>query len=923
MLNSSYSQTNSFSTFNNISTNSPFDQREIDQSKTDYLANDKTNYFNSNIILENNKNDLGYKSFLSKIKLYYYLKNPKKREQTITLNTSLHRSRCSSFLNQNIDKQDCHSIDSNGNHSYNQQKIILVDKSENGGNNTLVGNKISFEENSKDYQNEIGNTFNKENINRDANKKIEVYEQIKNYTNSKKKKPFNENRFLPNDVYTNYKFQNIDIKNKYDNNSIYENGDISHNIRIDYNINKETGSKEINRNDNLDYTNNYNFNFTNNNLYNNKQLNDDTNQNSKGNTTGHFNIHGNEYNKEGSVKTNSNNNIVIDLNKRNTSNDPFISNNEIYNDLNKNIISNSPTYNKDNQLTDNNKKIISNIFNNYQPTSENSFKDKIFISGNPFEENYPRKQTSDTTSDISNNLTYNLQKNNLEVDNQTENKRSYFDLNKIKFAKDNLDNSQKNHEIIENPYIDNNNVYEFEENHKIINKEDEITKNDDKKNRFLENQEIFNKNFTQSQNQKRFTVDQKNYNNQIINDDAIKLNVNDKKNYEVKNNSDKKKSTNKEFSYNNYSIYNNSKKNLNSLNELSNPFKPQHKEILVNRIDEVRDKETINNKVNRALDNYNIIKDNKKTGNSPKNIFINNIINQQDNNKNENDNINTNEVDIDSNNNNGIIVKESENEEEIEYEDEELQNINKNSILNNDVNYDNNNSNNNQIENKILKNENQGLFVDKDNNDLNNNLILLNNHNFDDNIPQKIEENKILFNDNQLSIVDNNNNNKDKTLQQNSNNNLIVYENQQKKDLLIKKPNEINNKKTPSNERYLAALLYGILFGSTSVGVYCLCNKTQRHYLYEKIKNININSIINFFKQLLHPITFFKSIFNSDKLEVYKRAFALSLIQIFDFLEQYGDGFRILGTFIFIYGFWLIFKAMLKTAVKIWKYYTK
>lgn len=72
MDNSSYSQINSFNAFNNISTNSPFDQREINQSKNDNPANDKTFCFNSSINLEDNKNNLAYKSFLNKIKLYYY-----------------------------------------------------------------------------------------------------------------------------------------------------------------------------------------------------------------------------------------------------------------------------------------------------------------------------------------------------------------------------------------------------------------------------------------------------------------------------------------------------------------------------------------------------------------------------------------------------------------------------------------------------------------------------------------------------------------------------------------------------------------------------------------------------------------------------------------------------------------------------------
>ena len=42
MDNSNYSKINSFNAFNNISTNSPFGQREIDQSKNSNPTDDKT-----------------------------------------------------------------------------------------------------------------------------------------------------------------------------------------------------------------------------------------------------------------------------------------------------------------------------------------------------------------------------------------------------------------------------------------------------------------------------------------------------------------------------------------------------------------------------------------------------------------------------------------------------------------------------------------------------------------------------------------------------------------------------------------------------------------------------------------------------------------------------------------------------------------
>ena len=922
MININNPQTNSFNTLDNISTNSPLDQKEINQSKNNDLANDKTICFNSNDILENKKNDLCYKSFLSKIKLYYYLKHPKKREQTIILNTSLNKSKDSSLVNQSIDNINKNSIDFNSEH---QQKIIMVEKNENGEKNYLIGdNNNHLINNNNNYKNESINKNKFVNLNNNVNEKIETYEQIRNYANSKRKTPFNENRLIVDNINNNYEFHNNDInikKDAYDNNNIYKNDKFSHNIVAGFNKNERAENKIIDKNNNLDFTNSYEIEYDDDNLYNNNQINNHTNQNNNGNINNNFYIHNNELNKEESnyFNINSNDNIKTDLNERNITSNFLTNNDQLYNDLNSNKLNNISINNKNNQLKDNNKKIVSNIFNNYQPTSENSFKDKIFLSENNFEENYPIKQTSDTTSDISNNLTNNIIKNNLEVDNQNQKQRNYFDLNKIKFSDDILENSQKNSEINEVPYTDKNNVYEFEKNTNNLNKNNATSKTDEKKIIFSENQEISNKNLSKNKNTKRYTVDQKNYNNIITNDDAIKLNVNDKQNYEIKNNSDKKKSINKEFNYNNYSINNSNKKNLNSLNELANPFKAQRSEILVNRIDEITDNQNINNNLNSAL-NHNNIKNNNRNSNVPiGNIFINNIINQQDN-KNDDDNTINNHENIILNNND-ITAKENENEEEIEYEDDEIQINNKDNILNN--NYNNNFDNNNilQNEDKILDNRNQKLFNEQSNN-LNNNLILPNDQNFYDKTFPKSNENIINFNNNQLSSFDKNNNINDEIFSQNPNN-LIYNENQQQNNLLIKNSNEIDNEKIPTNERYLAALLYGILFGAASIGIYSLCNKSKRNYLHEKLKNINVNSIVYFFKHLLHPINFFKSIFNNDKLEIYKRAFALSLIQIFDFLEQYGDEFRILGKFILVYGFWLFFKTLFRTAIKIWKYCTK
>ena len=160
-------------------------------------------------------------------------------------------------------------------------------------------------------------------------------------------------------------------------------------------------------------------------------------------------------------------------------------------------------------------------------------------------------------------------------------------------------------------------------------------------------------------------------------------------------------------------------------------------------------------------------------------------------------------------------------------------------------------------------------------------------------------------------------------------NNSCSYDssfNKQKKIIIINKSNGfLTPKRNDKNqkENQLTALLYGLIFGVGTTSIFWLSHQLVREKLYEKIKHLNIDSVINFFKHILHPITFIKSILNNKKLGIYKRVFKLSFVKIFDYFEGYGDPFRILCSFIIIYSFWLIVKNYLRNMLKTWKYYNQ
>jgi hypothetical protein len=256
---------------------------------------------------------------------------------------------------------------------------------------------------------------------------------------------------------------------------------------------------------------------------------------------------------------------------------------------------------------------------------------------------------------------------------------------------------------------------------------------------------------------------------------------------------------------------------------------------------------------------------------------------------------------------------------------------------NNDANFNNIEENNknptsqfNTFPQNIPKNtvnaQNNQIYIHTFDNNNNNDLNEKNNDN--DFVPK---DSYIQLVNNLSNIPFNNNNNFERNNNNNSNNyndynERIKVNNYRQEDNSLRSSLDYSNnnasitdEKSDNKNNLLRSLLYGFFFGSTATGLFWLRNEKTKNYLWEKISKINFNSIIQLFKALLHPIEFLTKILSKEKREVYLKVLGVTLGKFYDFLEKYGDGFRLLGTFLFVYAIWLIIKSLIKASIKIWK----
>lgn len=268
------------------------------------------------------------------------------------------------------------------------------------------------------------------------------------------------------------------------------------------------------------------------------------------------------------------------------------------------------------------------------------------------------------------------------------------------------------------------------------------------------------------------------------------------------------------------------------------------------------------------------------------------------------------------------------NEENKEINDNQYE-LNKNISQNNRSNQNipremifNNNNENIGFQNNQEKNKSKGNKLDSKPNNTHDNL---DNNNNDENIEyNNIEDTNKYKNNDQMKLNMDKRGNNEVVGENNINN---INKNTENNGVISLTVSEIDEEdldidKKRKGKNLLKSFLYGLLFGSTATGIFWLKDEETRKYLYEKIKGINFNSIINFLKRVfVNPIEFFKKIFNNERMKDYLRVFGMTLTKFFDFFEGYDDWFRLIGIVLSVYLIWIIIKTFIRAIFKVWKYY--
>ena len=428
---------------------------------------------------------------------------------------------------------------------------------------------------------------------------------------------------------------------------------------------------------------------------------------------------------------------------------------------------------------------------------------------------------------------------------------------------------------------------------------------------------------------------------------------------------------------------------FNSLNENN-----QKEKVLLNDIKSDNDQKRKNNELNEGSNkSENILtsflyKDNSSLGS---NIDKNELFKKGENDMNMNYPINTNDVSTNMNTHNTIIDNyqnklRKKNEKELissfnyginnnslpnpikpyfDLDKDSEENINKR--INDKVEYGNyftfrpeenaeNKNQYNQSENNTKKNslsQNNSENMKYNNNENAFSKIQKDKHSIKINLNKKPKVMNNISN-NDLNILDNNienhieyieynnnevknsyNKNKDKILNLDEINNdskvhecdlHIIKEVESKGNFSVSiseiNESDLEEKKEKKRNNSLKSFLYGFLFGSAASGIFWLKDEDTRKFFYEKMKGINFNSIFKFLKRIFaNPFEFFKKIISKERMKDYLKVFGLTVGQFLDIFESYDDWFRLIGIVISMYLIWLIIKSFLKAFFKVWKYY--
>ena len=585
--------------------------------------------------------------------------------------------------------------------------------------------------------------------------------------------------------------------------------------------------------------------------------------------------------KEPSLNTDNNNNTIFTGGVQNQINKGFMLDNSFQNS------------NKKNTLNNNND--INNSFND-----QNIKRDAL---------NYLNKLYEGKIEDDYNNNN----NNNIDINKPTQLKKDNFTINfnnNMFFVNDSNNNNNNNEKMAQNIFTSFKPTGEESFKDKVFASQNEFL---DKYPGLNNGDNNDNKNNYQFlpygyQNNPFCNQNQNNNNNNVF---PQKNNILDPTKYNYNNNNNNKNSFIGDLSTNDNTnkdnIFNYEKDDINNKNSIS-PFNLGSNNISLNSLNFAND---LNNNSNKD----NLINNNSKNSNIQFS-FNPNAFNQN------NSNISTNSQLFPANSH-YISPNDINNSSNLNYNDN-----NNDNIQPKNVNYEERNDlNQNQIGQNFdpNNNNNENQNVNKDQNSFNPNNFSMNNNNDNNNnnnnINNKINTNNDLNSNNPpgyypLDIIEENNKNNKETI-------VTINENPSLRTSLDYNENNIydeNEKKSKDKKsNALKSLLYGLLFGATATGLFWLRNEDTRNYLWEKLKGINFESIINFFKSLLNPFEFFRKILSEDKKKVYLKVLGITFGKFFDFLEKYGDGFRLLGIFLFVYAIWLVIKYLIRVAIKVWK----
>ncbi len=166
------------------------------------------------------------------------------------------------------------------------------------------------------------------------------------------------------------------------------------------------------------------------------------------------------------------------------------------------------------------------------------------------------------------------------------------------------------------------------------------------------------------------------------------------------------------------------------------------------------------------------------------------------------------------------------------------------------------------------------------------------------------------------NVLENSNSNHPRTHANHMNNSNLGQNQNQNSNKVIINPLIADDQSQQSSDdkngncKLVKSLLYGLIFGSLGTLLLWCKNPRVREYLRTGYQNINSESILNFFKSLLHPIDLIKSL--GINLASFKEVLKESLKYLYNFIDDYSDLWRLLGIVVMVYLFWIIVKLIIR-----------